>query len=285
MKRIYIHIGVGKTGTTAIQDSMMLHRKEIASQGVLYPVTGLNDTAHHDLVQLWTEDFSSEYKVIYSALLNEFEESLKDTMFISSEKFCFASGGFVEGVFKALDGFEVKIIFYVRAQLQQIESTFLQWLRVGHPYGAGFDSFFENHLDSFDYSRIVSPWAYFFGEDAVIARSYDHPQIKSDAFSGVKEILGINVSSQKPHTSNQSLIPELSKLLCLIDQVSPEASLRAEIINEALDISSKFKRYSNGKLMDAERTHRVKEYYLRSNYEFARKYLSEEDAVFFLSKA
>lgn len=285
MKKIYIHIGVGKTGTTAIQDSMMLHRKEISNQGILYPLTGLEATGHQELVTLWKEGFSPEDAVLYSSLIREFEESQKNTMFISSEKFCFATGEFVRSIFHAFKGFEVKVIVYVRTQVAQIESTFLLWLRLGYPYGESFNCFFDNHLASFDYNRIVSPWAVFFGKEAIIARAYDHPKLKSDAFSGIQELLGIKTSSQNTQTSNQSLIPELSTLLCYIDQMSPEPSLREEMINAALEISSKFKRCSSGRLMDSEKIQRVKEYYLGPNLEFARKYLPEEDAVFFLSKA
>lgn len=284
MKKIFIHIGVGKTGTTSIQDSMMLHREEIASQGVLYPLTGLEETGHQDLVVLWQDEFSPEIVSMYSQLLLEFEESQKQTMLISSEKFCFANGEFVRNIARALKGYDVKIIIYVRAQIAQIESTFLLWLRLGYLYGESFDAFFETHLGSFDYNRIVSPWAVFFGEDAIVARAYDHPQLKTDAFSGIKEILGINTASPELQFSNQSLIPELTQLLCAVDQTSPGSFLRERIMEAALDISSKFKRHSVNRLMDAEKTHRVKDYYLMPNFEFSRRFLPEEDSAFFLSK-
>lgn len=284
MKRIFIHIGVGKTGTTSIQDSMMLYREEIANNGVLYPLTGLVETGHQGLVTLWRDEFSSEDVFMYSKLLQEFEESKKQVMLLSSEMFCFANGKFVRNIAQVLKGYEVKIIIYVRAQVAQIESTFLLWLRLGYLYGGGFDAFFETHLGSFDYNRIVSPWAVFFGRDAIIARAYDHPRLKMDAFSGIKEILGIKLETPELQFSNQSLIPELTELLCSVDQASPESFLRERIMEAALEISSKFKRYSVDRLMDAEKARRVNDYYLMPNFEFSERYLPEEDSAFFLSK-
>lgn len=262
----------------------MLNREEIAAQGVLYPLTGLEETGHQDLVALWRDEFSPENVSMYAQLLAEFEESKKQTMLISSEKFCFANGEFVRCIYHALKGYDVKIIIYVRAQIAQIESTFLLWLRLGYLYGESFDDFFETHLGSFDYNRIVSPWAVFFGEDAIIARAYDHPQLKIDAFSGIKEILGIKVASPELQFSNQSLIPELTQLLCVVDQTSPESFIRERIMEAALDISSKFKCHSINRLMDAKKIDRVKDYYLMPNYEFSRRFLPEEDSAFFLSK-
>lgn len=283
-KKIFIHIGVGKTGTTAIQDSMMLHREEISHQGVFYPFTGIVETGHQDLVTLWTDEFSPENVATYSKLLAEFEESGKNTMFISSEKFCYANGEFVRRVSQVLDGYDVKIIVYVRNQIAQIESTFLLWLRLGYSYGGSFDAFFETHLGSFDYNRIVSPWAVFFGAEAIIAVAYDHPRLKSDAFSGIEKVLGIKVVSGDLQISNKSLISDVAHMLCAFDKMSPEPLFREAVMEAMLDISSKFKKSSTLNLMDAEKIQRVKNFYMVPNYEFANRYLSGEDAAFFLSK-
>lgn len=283
-KKIFIHIGVGKTGTTAIQDSMMLHREEISGQGVLYPLTGIVGTGHQALVTLWTDEFSPESITVYSDLLVEFEASGKNTMFISSEKFCYANGEFVRRISQVLEDYDVKIIVYVRSQIAQIESTFLLWLRLGYSYGGSFNSFFETHLGSFDYNRIVSPWAVFFGADAIIAVAYDHPRLKSDAFSDIEAVLGIKIASDSLQISNKSLISDLAHMLCEFDKSSPDPLLREEIMGAMLNISSKFKKSSSFNLMDAEKIQRVKDFYMVPNYEFANRYLSREDAAFFLSK-
>lgn len=283
-KKIFIHIGVGKTGTTAIQDSMMLHREEISAQGVLYPLTGIVETGHQNLVTLWTDEFSPENITAYSDLLVEFEESGKNTMFISSEKFCYANGEFVRRISQVLEGYDVKIIVYVRSQIAQIESTFLLWLRLGYSYGGSFDAFFETHLGSFDYNRIISPWAVFFGTDAIIAGAYDHPRLKTDAFSGIEDVLGIKIASGNLQVSNKSLISSVAHMLCAFDESSPDPLFREEVMEAMLSISSKFKKSSGFNLMDAEKTQRVKDFYMLPNYEFASRYLPKEDAAFFLSK-
>lgn len=191
MKKVYIHIGVGKTGTTAIQNTMMLYRKEIADQGILYPATGLNGVAHHNLVTLWQSSFTAEDAALYSELIRECEASEQETILISSEKFCFAQWQFVKAVSEALTQFDVRIIVYVRTQVAQIESTFLLWLRLGYAYGNNFQEFFQKYAFSFDYNQIIKSWVSFFGKDAIIIRVYDHPELRADAFSGIQQILGI----------------------------------------------------------------------------------------------
>lgn len=284
-KRIFIHIGVGKTGTTAIQDSMMMHREEISHQGVYYPLTGIVETGHQDLVTLWTDEFTRENSTSYTNLLEEFEGSGKNTMFISSEKFCYANGEFVRKISQAFENYDVKIIVYVRSQVAQIESTFLLWLRLGYSYGGSFDAFFEKHLGSFDYNRIVSPWSVFFGAEAIIALAYDHPRLKTDAFSGIQKVLGIKVASCDLQISNESLISDVAHMLCEFDKSSPDPLFREEVMKAMLNVSGRFKKSSSFKLVDAEKVQRVKGFYMLPNYEFANKYLSREDAAFFLSKA
>lgn len=263
----------------------MLYREDLASQGVLYPLTGIDGTAHQNLVTLWTDEFSAEDESVYSELLEEFEGSEQHVMLISSEKFCFANGEFVRSISKVLKDYEVKVIVYVRSQVAQIQSTFLLWLRLGYAYGGSFEAFFDVHLRSFDYNRIVSPWAVFFGDDAIIARAYDHPRIKSDAFSGVEDAIGVKLSNSSLQVSNGSLIPDVSNMLCVLDQTSPDPVFREAVVEALLKVSSEYKKRSSSSLMSVEQIQRVKDYYMIPNFEFARKFLPKEDAAFFLSKA
>ena len=47
--RIILHIGANKTGTTAIQEYLTAHRKQLARHGILWPETGLSGSAHYKL--------------------------------------------------------------------------------------------------------------------------------------------------------------------------------------------------------------------------------------------
>ena len=47
MKQLYIHIGTGKTGTSAIQEFLYNNRKELLSDGVRYVDAGIVKNNHH----------------------------------------------------------------------------------------------------------------------------------------------------------------------------------------------------------------------------------------------
>ncbi len=46
-KKLYLHIGMGKTGTTALQNFFWENRKALASHDICYPKRGTMANAHH----------------------------------------------------------------------------------------------------------------------------------------------------------------------------------------------------------------------------------------------
>ncbi len=46
-KKLYLHIGMGKTGTTALQHFFWENRKALASRDICYPNLGVQSEAHH----------------------------------------------------------------------------------------------------------------------------------------------------------------------------------------------------------------------------------------------
>lgn len=103
--RILLHMGQGKTGTTALQRALHLAREALAEQSVLYPVFDPNAVAHHLLIALCEEDARIPPHVVepYGSiemtrakaaealfrLRAEVEKSRPDTLVLSSETFVF----------------------------------------------------------------------------------------------------------------------------------------------------------------------------------------------------
>ena len=46
-KKLYLHIGMGKTGTTALQDFFAHNRQALGEMGISYPERGTMSNAHH----------------------------------------------------------------------------------------------------------------------------------------------------------------------------------------------------------------------------------------------
>lgn len=93
--RLLLHIGAPKTGTTSIQSFLARHAERLRTQGILYPavgrpLSGLNATAHHQLVRLIAAADGSLPAPLWRSLRfigQELRQSGCDTLLLSSEDF------------------------------------------------------------------------------------------------------------------------------------------------------------------------------------------------------
>lgn len=280
MKHIYIHIGFGKTGTTSIQDMLYLYRNNLKKQGVLYPVTGLRGSGHHNLAQLGT----TELPMLFDNLKNEIENSHCERIVLSSEFFVFCKNEYVSALAKSLSGYSTTIVFYVRNQVSLLESVFLQWQKVGSEYDEHIDLFFLKHKHSFDFNKKIEPWALHFGASNIIAGVFDKHIIGDDVVIDFLERIGnirLELTKEK-FQSNPSLIPEFSNAITMIDQCVSDPLLRQRFIEELLKLSVKFKKHSDISLLDQSLKQAVITFYKESNIEFADKYLNDTEKDIFL---
>jgi len=274
-KKIYIHIGFGKTGTTAIQSFFSKNRAELLKRDFLYPTSGLQLGGHHLLSPLGACDISGNTQVIYKQLAKEINDSPASNIFISSENFIFAKPTLIERVQKEFEKFDVKIIFYIRCQYALIESVFLQWQKVGDDYQGNVVNFFNKHKGAFDFEQRIAPWATCFGKDAIISRLYEKKLIGEDVCNDIAVVLGLeksNVTSSGVD-ENFSLRPEFSALVSLVDSANIGKEERSKIINELLRITELFYSVKKDYLIKSDLKDEIARFYEKSNIEFANKYL------------
>lgn len=145
MKTIYLHIGYNKTGTTAIQSTFFDNIKELAEQGIFYPQEcrgKRKSPAHHSLAESLLfqigkplPDFVkpriySHYPPDYywQLLHQELAETNCEKVFISSEAFSRLRGNReqMEFVKKQFEGYQVKILVYLRDLVEYFESAYNQ---------------------------------------------------------------------------------------------------------------------------------------------------------------
>lgn len=279
-KNIYLHIGFGKTGTTAIQQFCAKQKSELLSQGFLYPKTGLVGDVHHNLAPLGAESMNKGTKKLYEKLKEEILESDAANAILSSEHFIFSKSLFIEDIKSQLSNFNVKIIFYVREQKELIESAFLQWQKVGDDYQGGLEGFFRKHKGSFNFINRITPWENCFGGQAIIARVYDRRLINADVRQDFTSLLGIGgVVSARSEIANPSLRPEFSDLVYLLDNSGINGENRSRIIKELIRLSGYFDAVKKKSLIPYDLSAEMSAYYKESNQLFSEKYLSPEHAA------
>ncbi len=127
-RKIYLHIGHPKTGTTSIQTWFLANRLALRAAGILYPETGLFDSAHRLLSpSFYARRFlPNRAPSVMADLLREIISASCSTILISYEGFgldhprCLAP---------LKDLGEVTVLYYVRRQDTLAESMYAQHVR------------------------------------------------------------------------------------------------------------------------------------------------------------
>jgi len=188
MQRLFIHCGLHKTGTTAIQTAFAARRAKGPSEGdIFYPEAGCPPGAfgHHNIAWQITGDWRFDPSGGTLATLKAEIGSAGGDVLISSEDF--------ESVFCRDDRIQIIVEFakairrqpvfvvYLRNQLAYVDSLYHTLVR--HGFDEEFRSFAEraavhgrvelcDWVFHFDYARAVTSLIRG-GNAAIIARSYD----------------------------------------------------------------------------------------------------------------
>ena len=180
-KKLYLHIGLHKTGTTSIQLFMHKNATQIHDDyGVCYlpiPSDDIVPYQHRFLNKLM---ISNEEEFI-----NQFEKSLNnaDTILISSECFLEKSE-YAEQLAKLKHLFdETHIIIYLRRQDEWIESLYKQVIMYNHKIGFTIDEWLDKILfDGYlyynaNFLETLNRWSLIFGKENITLRSFDKEKL------------------------------------------------------------------------------------------------------------
>jgi hypothetical protein len=183
---VYLHIGLNKTGSTALQSYFFDNSTLLKSNGILYPKTGLVGSAHYSLSaslgfcnpsvnSVWFKD----KKKLKKAFLNEIDAST-DTVIFSSEDFLLNKP--IESVQNFFKGFNVKVVVYLRRHDHWWLSAYSQAVKMKRlpPWNLGPQGFInfnrQRNKRYGNYRHIVDRWADFFGKENIIVRPYEKEQ-------------------------------------------------------------------------------------------------------------
>lgn len=266
-----IHIGYGKTGTTSIQWTLENNRDRLWSHKVLYPRAGVINGAQHGLCPLDGSSAEEEYV----KLRHEIESLAPRLVLLSSENFSFAPLGVIDNLAGLFAG-SARILFYVRHQVDLVESVFLEWQKVGLDYRGNIRRFFAAHKQSFNFMLRIQPWIDRFGGANILARVFDKRVIGEDVVSDFLRSAGLPANLQPAGVLNTSLIPEFSSLMSLLDEGGLDSAFRRPVVNELLRISRTLRSASQLRLVDSKMATEIGEIFAESNSAFAESFLPPE---------
>jgi len=176
-KSLYLHIGMGKTGTTALQDFFWDNRKVLINHDIRYPKDGVVANAHH-LVSPHIPRFLDgvwKFKGV-DQWAPDLVKTPQKRILLSSELIAWAEGDLVRKFCaELLEWFDVKVVIYLRRPDNIIMASYNQQIKAG-PQRRKLDVVYDQKIELFDYRKILMPWAESLGKKNLIVLPYEHGQ-------------------------------------------------------------------------------------------------------------
>lgn len=239
-KKLIVHAGFHKTGTTALQSAFFANINALVKFDINYPQVG--GKAHHKAIySLMGKTWGWEDRGGVTATDKKWKNLLKQvgkikkTALISSEFLCELNEEQITKFRKELNVADTHIYFTIRPLLKIIPSAYQQHLKIG--IKSDYEKWLHSILDepgvstitpSFwvrhTHAKVISKWIAEFGADRVSLIVVDEaqPDVMYDTFS---ELLGLPakfLKKQENQDSNRSLSLNEITLLNRINRQFPK---------------------------------------------------------------
>ncbi|BBK36537.1 hypothetical protein STAQ_16150 [Allostella sp. ATCC 35155] len=194
--RLFMHIGLHKTGTTSLQSYFARNRDTLAASGLTVPRAGVprQFDGHHLLP--WT--LNSKYPerlsgidpdTLWNGLRSELESAGTANAILSSEDFSLLDDRQVERLGALLDGFDIVPIIILRRPGDVLEGGYRTHVVSGGDLPLRQ---FMNHGQRpyYDYLSLLRRWRRLPGVSSMLVGSYDDPAVGRDIVRTVLTWLG-----------------------------------------------------------------------------------------------
>jgi hypothetical protein len=247
-KRVFLHIGFHKTGTTALQDAFSKNGEFLSNSGILFP-QGLSDwPSHPELAWSFTGNiFSWQDKIYPVDEVSQFYRELiqdapEDTIVLSSEELCRLNyyPGTIESLRELFSGIDIRVIAYARSPKEFLASRYRHEVQQGTE-SQSFADFLSNpdNLDSARFDRRMVPWLNAF-PGKVQLRYYDRNSlINGNIISDFLNVIGfdaLKINGNYEDTEVQ-MHPALTPFMSLVNRMEMSDDDRSTVFKTVLDLS------------------------------------------------
>lgn len=193
MKKLYLHIGPHKTGSTYIQKTFFENREKLASAGLLYPDENIGPQwGHHQLVE--------QIKGREEARINKFLSDLTQDTIISSENLTYLGPDEIAFFGGFCTDFDVEVIYFKRGLAELLLSYWQEVVK--HGSSVSYPKFVLRHVGNPFASGILNgvatlnKWKTVFGDKSPTIVDFD--KIASDGADIcdvlLHQVLGLDLS-------------------------------------------------------------------------------------------
>jgi hypothetical protein len=296
MMKLFIHLGQGKTGSSAIQSFLNYNRNKLAREyGILYPnfesqYIDQGMYHNHDLFfNSLSENETTQREVEKLLYLKDFcdRNNIKKVI-ISHESFGLKDRTSAIKLIEKILSCEAVLIVYVRRQDLLIESAWKQW---GHKL-KDLDNI-QQYIDrsDLDLKPIFERYLCHFSVDKFIVRTFEKSSIGADVLLDFLNIIGIQDKQgfvEPPDNNlnkNAGLAPEVVEIMKLCNHLNKGIHHNQIIDFMYSNLSARFKKKDPFKpygFLSLEERKFIMEKYAQSNREVARLFFKDgrEDLFF-----
>lgn len=310
MATVYIHMGMPKTGTTALQYFLWDNGEALEKCGIVFPHlpyrynnVGYYRNAHFLVAPGRKANGAEDYSVYggdYEAGLGELQRLAQqyDKIVLSDEgmwRLSWNRRDFWEKVRADMNsrGLELKIIVYLRRQDLWVQGYWAQ--KVRESMAAGFDQFFAGIKDKkflFDYYAYMCRLAEALGKDALVIRVYEREQFEGpehNLHSDFLQIFGLTLADGfvlKKELYNIRFDNSYLELRRLLNSAGGADAARLVINNSIKQVQIDNPEADNQRFtyFDPQQQREFLAAYEKSNRKLAQEFLGREDGVLFREK-
>lgn len=306
MKKLILHIGTPKTGTSALQRFCQENAAALEEQGFAYPDPGGRWLRVHPsrngqfLVQIAEaagNRAASEQVAESVRRFNEVANSADGQTVILSDEGLWQAGAINEGGWRHIyltcrdAGFEaIQVVVYLRRQDELVEQTWKQHIKGARRSRVRLTKMLErsNLQAKCEYDAILRELEGVFGRASITVRLYDRSLLKNgDVVDDFFETVGAHVTDAmvRPGTTVNAGI---SNNLTIIKRLANLSGAYRETDNflepAAQAVSERRREKGEPSMLSPAYRHEIIERYREGNAAIARRYLGRTDGVLFAPK-
>jgi hypothetical protein len=295
MKSLVLHVGIPKTGSSALQVFCAQNREAMLAQSLDYFELGEFALGAHGkisagngahLARSFLRPKGAAYKPDreqqLAALERQISVSTCDTGLISSEMFVFAEDAALTefSQWLAARGIELKFFYYIREQVEFLSSSYIQQVK-RHACTETAEKYIlrvYQKIGHIKYSKFFDRLARFTGPDRIMCSNYDESRASAhgvcDAFV---KTFGLDAGKLHFGETNVNVSLDLieTQIMLALNRFKPRMRFSDLVVENAARRGRKTVDLSH-QLLSREILERLETYYAADNLRFARAYFGRD---------